>query len=547
MHLRSAVLSAACMAAAALGTVPAPADDLCEFQKVVPPDAQVDQDFGWDIALSGDLVVIGADEDDQNGNRSGAVYLYRRIAGAWSLETKLLASDGQAGDYLGTSVAIQNEIIVAGARLADGSAIESGAVYLFSFDPEYSAWIENAKLVASDGAQTDFFGSAVALHGDVLVVGAKLDDDAGQSSGAAYVYRFDPGASVWTQEFKLTASDGATADFFGSAVAITGSAVLVGAPGDEGGSVYVFRDDPDGPAWLEEARLFISNSGNLDRFGISIAVDGNLAVIGAPNLSSSSPGKAYTFEFDGAAWSETQLLVSSGSETDDRFGGAVAVAGGRAVVGSYYEDNANGYHAGAAYVFEYDPEASSWQEVARLLPPHGDPNDLFGAATATDGMRAVIGAAHDEGADGPPSSGAAYFYGSFSLTEDCNQNLIDDSCELLLGLDFDCNENMVLDSCDIADGTSGDCNCNDVPDECDIADGTSHDTNGDGVPDECPNSEFADINDDGSVNVLDFLLLIQAWGLCPDPPQECPEDVDGDGAVGMVDVLILLANWTGCP
>jgi N-acetylneuraminic acid mutarotase len=145
---------------------------------------------------------------------------------------------------------------------------------------------EEAKLTASDAAERDWFGESVSVSGDLALIGANGNDDAGPDSGSAYVYRYDPSSGEWIEEAKLTASDTAPADLFGGSVSVSGDLAVIGAFGDddaggESGSAYVYRYDPSSGDWIEEAKLTASDGAAGDNFGFSVSVSGDLAVIGA--------------------------------------------------------------------------------------------------------------------------------------------------------------------------------------------------------------------------------------------------------------------------
>jgi hypothetical protein len=175
--------------------------------------------------------------------------VFRFDGTTWNEEAKLTASDGAAGDRFGFSVSVSGDVAIVAAFLDDDAGTDSGSAYVFRFDG--AAWNEEAKLAASDGAADDHFGISVAVSADVAVAGANADDDAGLQSGSAYVFRFD--GTAWNEEAKLNASDGALGDLFGGAVAVCETAVI-GATGDDdagtnSGSAYVFSlvlDDADG-------------------------------------------------------------------------------------------------------------------------------------------------------------------------------------------------------------------------------------------------------------------------------------------------------------
>lgn len=211
-----------------------------EEAKLVPPDGMKGAQFGRAVAVSGDLIVIGA--NDPRSRNPGSAFVYRYGADGWVREKKLTASDAGEWDQFGRSLSASGKRIAIGAPFDENeNGIFAGAVYVFRNDG--SDWIEEAKLIASDGARKDQFGYFVAINGKVLVAGARKDDDCGNSSGSAYLLRFD--GSRWVEECKLSAPDAAEGDEFGNSVAVSGSTVLVGAwrkaaKGENSGAAYFF-------------------------------------------------------------------------------------------------------------------------------------------------------------------------------------------------------------------------------------------------------------------------------------------------------------------
>ncbi|GAJ02326.1 unnamed protein product, partial [marine sediment metagenome] len=175
--------------------------------KLTASDGATNDEFGSSVSIDGDRAIIGAPGDDP----CGSAYVFQWNGTAWVEEAKLTASDGAAGDQFGCSVSINGDRAVIGAYYDDDKGDRSGSAYVFKWDG--TAWVEEAKLTASDGAATDCFGGFVSISGDRAVIGARFDDDNGLSSGSAYVYRWD--GAAWVEEAKLTASDGAAGDQFG--------------------------------------------------------------------------------------------------------------------------------------------------------------------------------------------------------------------------------------------------------------------------------------------------------------------------------------------
>jgi hypothetical protein len=278
------------------------------------------------------------------------------------LETKLTASDGASGDHFGEHVCIEGDTAVVSALFDDGK----GSAYIFRWNG--TAWVEEQKLTASDGASGDQFGIAVSIDGDTAVVGAFVDDDNGTSSGSAYVFRWNGMAWVegsayvfrwngtaWVEEQKLTAGDGWAGDWFGFSISIDGDTVVAGAytdddDGTNSGSAYVFRWT--GTAWDEEQKLTASDGASIDYFGYSVSVDGDSVVAAVPkdddNVTDS--GSAYIFRWNGTMWLEEQKLTASDGAFDDRFGHDISIDGDTILVGAAYDDD-KGIDSGSAYVF----------------------------------------------------------------------------------------------------------------------------------------------------------------------------------------------------
>ena len=319
--------------------------------KLTADDAAEGDAFGFAVALDGARAVIGALYDDDGGSDSGAAYVFVREGDTWTQEAKLTASDAAAGDRFGVRVALAGGRALVGAYRADGVGTDSGAAYVFAHDG--SAWTQEARLTPAAAAAGDEFGFAVVLADTHAVIGAWLADAGAPDTGAAFVFRRE--GTVWTEEARLTADVPATGDLFGGAVALSGDRVLVGArathagPPDSG-AAYLFRRDA--ALWVPETRLVASDGTAGDEFGSSVALDGDYAVVGAWRDGRLGPnsGSAYLFVNANATWTEVARLVSSDTDDDDRFGVSVALDGDGTLVGAYGRDHvAEG--SGAAYLF----------------------------------------------------------------------------------------------------------------------------------------------------------------------------------------------------
>ena len=357
--------------------------ELSEVAELHASDGSWGDAFGWSVAVGDDKAVVGAIGDQDNGFLSGSAYVFHYDGTAWVEEAKLTASDGVAGDQFGFSVALEGDTVVVGAV--------TGSVYVFRFDG--AAWVEEVKLTASDGGPGESFGAAIALAGDTVLVGAARNGQNGVDSGSAYVFRFD--GTGWVEEVKLTPSDGAMYDRFGFSVALAGDTAVVGAISDSdnevfAGSVYVFRFD--GAVWVEEAELSASEGETLDGFGVSVALAGDTLLVGAEgdDDKASEAGSAYVFRYDGTAWVEEAKITASDGAVHDLFGESVALDGDMAVVGARGDTIDNKSHRGSAYVFRFD--GAGWVEEAKLTDSDGEARDHFGFSVALEDDMAVVGA-----------------------------------------------------------------------------------------------------------------------------------------------------------
>jgi len=318
-------------------------------------DAAADDYFGLSVSVSGDTVVVGAAYDDDGGSESGSAYVFVRSGGTWTQQAKLTASDAAAGDYFGYSVSVSGDTIVVGAFMDDAGGNQSGSAYVFIRSG--GTWSQQAKLTASDGAAYDHFGRSVSVSSDTVVVGAAYDDDGGSSSGSAYVFIRSGG--TWTQQAKLTASDAAAGDDFGYSVSVSGDTIVVGAfmdddGGSGSGSAYVFV--PSGGTWTKQAKLTASDAAAGDLFGRSVSVSGDTVVVGAygDDDGGSYSGSAYVFHGPGGVFLEHRKLTASDAAADDFFGYSVSVSGDTVVVGADHDDD-DGAYSGSACVFTRPP------------------------------------------------------------------------------------------------------------------------------------------------------------------------------------------------
>lgn len=295
--------------------------------------------------------------------------------------SKLLATDGMRGDELGWSVATDGDILVVGAVNAE----TAGRVYVFVRDEQ--GWKETAVLRPTGNVPNASFGNAVDLDGEILVVGAPRDREAGAEVGAAYVFRGTGGQ--WQMDARVVAGDGAAGDRFGESVSIHGERFAVGAPSrNEGGeknagAVYLFAA-ADG-LWTQEARLVADGRGTGGLFGTAVALYDGIIVVGAPTDTAilNAPGVSYVFERHAERWAQTARLTGPGSQRD-LFGISVDVSARTIVVGApRAAPTLPARPGGSVHVFEETD--SRWLEQAKLLAPDTTSGDRFGFSVSVSG------------------------------------------------------------------------------------------------------------------------------------------------------------------
>lgn len=383
-------------------------------------DADLDDRLGQAIAISGNVAIVGANRNDDNGSNSGSVYLIDVTTGGELF--KLTASDADASDIFGHSVGISgNTAIVSSQNNADAGD-QSGSAYLF----DVTTGNELFKLTASDGAERDFFGHGIGISGNTAIVGAHGDDDNGGTSGSAYLFDVTTGNEL----FKLTASDGAAGDQFGYWTAISGNIAIVGAKYDDhagtrSGSAYLF----DVTTGNELMKLTASDAAAGDFFGYAVAIDGNTAVVGAYRDDDGGFDAGSVYVFDVTTGDELLKLTASDGDAFDYFGYAVGISDNTVIVGAYGDDD-DGSNSGSAYLYDL----TFGDELGKWTASDGAVFDEFGTAVAISGNAGVVGAWLHDGAGGA-DAGQAYLYDVSSALPpgaDFNNDGVVNNADLLL-------------------------------------------------------------------------------------------------------------------
>lgn len=406
------------------------ADQWFEQARLVPTNPTPMMSFGYSVAMDGDTVVVGAYWHHTPVTGGGAAYVFVKPEAGWPAITqvaKLSPSDVAFHDQFGWSVAISGNTIVVGSIYDDNSGkFNNGSAYVFvKPDGGWTDMAETAKLTSSDTQNSDEFGRDVAINGDTIVVGAPFDDvDANVDQGSVYVFLKPPGGWITsTETAKLTASDGLLGDLFGYSVDVSGNTIVAGAYGHNHGAgvgegqAYVFNQSGGWVSGTENARLTALESFDHEYFGRSVAVDGDLVVIGAPGedtFDQSGSDSAYIFLKPEAGWigdlNEDAILSASDGEISDDFANTVAVSGNGVIVGAPLDDVADEVDQGSAYV--YSKPESGWEDMTeseKLTASNGVEADQFGTSVSISNETIAAGAPKHS-LSGNDDIGSAYIF-----------------------------------------------------------------------------------------------------------------------------------------
>jgi hypothetical protein len=381
-----------------------------QVEKCTSIDGMAEDRFGNAVSIDGDTAIVGAANADVGGNNNqGAAYIFIRSMGSWIQQAKLTSDDGATDDYFGGFVSIDGDTAIVGAHWAEVDGVSHrGAVYIFTRDGEI--WTQKTKLTASDAY---WLGHSVEINGDAIIAGARRAEVNGiNQQGAAYVFRRS--GDEWVLEARLAANDGMSLDEFGSSVALEGNIALVGSPGsdisevNDQGAVYVF--ERFGGNWIQQAKL-VTNDGNTGNvFGHSVALSESIAVVGAPGTDIggiTNQGAAYIFTKVGATWTFVTALTSTDSEKDRSFGHQVFADGETVLVTSGRVDEEGNSTHNLIYVFtKLD---GNWTQQDKLIASDENEGNGFGYSIAMNGNKLIAGAIGADVGDNT-NQGAVYFF-----------------------------------------------------------------------------------------------------------------------------------------
>lgn len=409
-------------------------DELLQQQKLSASIPTVGGLFGKSVSVSGTTAVVGAFTDNcTDGPFCGIVYVFRFDGTTWLLEQELTHPEtGGASSTFGISVSVSKDIIMVGGG-ADGcfagTGLPCGSVDVFHFNG--SSWQAAEKLTASDTQRGDQFGRSVSLSGNTVVVGARGDSCAsGSRCGSAYLFRYN--GTSWIEEQKLTASDAEAEDEFGHSVSISGETTLVSTRfkscehGPRCGAAYVYSFDGD--SWNETQKLSAFDNRTAKLFGSSVSISGNTAFVGAILDHCSAGlecGSVYVYRFNGTSWVDEQKLIPFDAVAKQRFGVSLSISGNMAVVGSYFDECREGKACGSAYVYHYN--GILWEVFQKLTASDASAGDQFGMAVSAADKKVIVGSVTDDCME-DDSCGSAYVFSCETKPTVANLHITSGGC-----------------------------------------------------------------------------------------------------------------------
>jgi hypothetical protein len=356
---------------------------------IAPDSARADQ-FGSNVALDGDLALIGAPENDRAGVNSGAVYVVRKGRNP----IRLGSNDTRGRDEFGRAVALCGQMALVGKPGDSVIGEDAGAAYLCQIDEQGNSK-QVCRLVADDASASDRFGDSVALDAETVLVGTHNERD----TGAVYVFQGDS-HGTWRQRGKLVPDIETPGEHFGCQISVRGNLAVIGASGlkDNSGAAYLFERDSAG-SWQQLARLIPSDGISGRFFDVAVAIWDRTILMGAPRC-----GCVFLFqEKEPRKWQQVAKLVPKGATTSFYFGKSIAMNEDTIAVGSPYENGTDG----AIYLFRTSGDGT-WQQTSRIVLPEQSANAWFGHSLSISGNELLVGAPYGKG--NTPKSGAAYLF-----------------------------------------------------------------------------------------------------------------------------------------
>jgi len=381
--------------------------------KLTASDKAGGNEFGYSCSLYGDTVVVGSRVDNE-----GSAYVYTKSGTTWSEIQKLTSSDKAGSDWFGYSCAIYEDTIAVTSLLDNYASVSDGGS-LYIFTRSGTTWSEIQKLTTSDAANNDWLGGSCSIYQDTLVVGKHGDSVPTSDEGSAYI--FTRSGTTWTEQAKLTISEGTVNNRFGNACSIYGDTVVVSSgiidvTGVDEGAAYIFTRS--GTTWTQEAKLTASDKADSDQFGYSCSLYENNVVIGArhDDVPTNNEGSVYVYERTGTTWNEIKKITASDISSSDTFGTSCAIYQNTIAVFANGEDEVAN-NAGAGYIFDYERESpnvvsilAEIKEIQKITATDAVSGDYMGISQCSMHMDSLVVSSYYADPGGLADAGAAWIF-----------------------------------------------------------------------------------------------------------------------------------------
>lgn len=351
-----------------------------------PTDGMPGDKFGRSVCISGNYAIIGADQDETGGNiNQGSAYIYEKENGFWTMKAKLLANDGATGDRFGFAVSMSGNYVIIGSINSNNN---EGAAYIFFRDN--GSWVQQSKLAIPG---SEHIAQSVSISGDNAIIGDP-SHTVGSNPAQGCAWIFTRTGTNWTQQAQLISNNGEAEDRFGSSVSISGDDAVVGSPNENLGPTlyvgYTYVFVRSGNQWNEQARFFEPNNQQLSYFGSLVTISGNTIVVGK---TTSTVKKVYVYVRTGTTWALQQTLNSINSLFEPGFSSSICLSGDYLLVGcqgalaNTYDPGSNN---GAALLFKRT--GVTWGLVRVVRDPAGFSNHVVGFSVSINGNNILVGA-----------------------------------------------------------------------------------------------------------------------------------------------------------
>lgn len=317
-------------------------------------------------------------------------------------------ANGKAGDYMGASTAISGEYAIVGAHSDDVGFTNNGSATIFKFNALTNGWESQGKLLNINPANNDYFGGSVAISGNYAIVGAAFDDEGGfTDNGSATIFLRNSTTGIWEPVTKLTNQNPANTESFGSSVSISGDYAIVGASTDnEGGltwtgSASIYKRNAGTGAWELQVKLFNPSNDADDRFGNSVSISGDYAIVGSSHddeNTKTNNGSATIYKRNTATgvWEMQVKLSDPSPQNDDLFGYSVAISGDVVIIGTFLDDENGLTDNGSATIYQRNTTTGIWESQGKLTNENGGNDDWFGTSVSINNEYVMIGSPSDD-------------------------------------------------------------------------------------------------------------------------------------------------------